>query len=143
MNPAYRPGDKRLKKPKRHTHRDAVRARRAAAKAAPKRRSPAKRASLSADRKGSADCRKRSGGRCEAWNGGDGWSWRCHRAAVHVHHMIGGHGKRGIGISALAEHKQHVCEQCHLDIGGGVGGRKLHRVGGIVPCWTDHYERTR
>ena len=110
-----------------------------------------------ADRAGSTAVRARSGGRCEVVTVGSDWraqviasletgrhpdGW-CIRRAVHVHHMIGGRWKRGIGISALAEHKQHVCDSCHRDITGDVGGRKLLRLGRQVPMWTDRYKRVR
>lgn len=87
--------------------------------------------------------RERSGGRCEVWEFTCRMLLQCRRRAVHVHHMIGGRGKRGIGLSALKEHKQDVCEQCHLDITGDVGGKRLKRVGDVLPRWTDYYERVR
>ena len=68
---------------------------------------------------------------------------RCLRVATQVHHMIGGRGKRGRGISALAEHKQAVCDVCHEEITGGIGGKKLMRIGGDVPLWTDFYRGVR
>ena len=68
---------------------------------------------------------------------------RCTRRATQVHHMIGGRGKRGKGISAFREHKQHVCYRCHQDITGDVGGKRLLREGGSVPLWTDHYRRVK
>ncbi len=42
--------------------------------------------------------------------------WRCHRRAIHVHHLLGGIGVRGRGESALAKHKLHLCDKCHSDI---------------------------
>lgn len=111
-----------------------------------------------ADRIGSDHVKARSGGRCEVvfvegntareetlWFAATGEHprGRCIRNAVHVHHMISGRGKRGIGRSALPKHKQHVCEQCHRDIHGDIGGRRLERVGGVVPHWTDPYRRVR
>lgn len=97
----------------------------------------------SVDRAESLKVQKRSGGRCEVvvWDGHT-WSGQCRRRATQVHHMIGGRGKRGVGLSALSEHKQHVCDTCHLHITGDIGGRKLIRVGGAVPVWTDTYRRT-
>lgn len=68
---------------------------------------------------------------------------RCDRPATQIHHMIGGRGKRGRGISVLAEHKQHVCDECHLGITGDLGGKRLKRIGGPVPHYTDVYERVR
>ncbi|MPZ20107.1 MAG: hypothetical protein GEV06_19650 [Luteitalea sp.] len=96
-----------------------------------------------ADKAGSAQARDRSEGWCEVrWFGATGAiEYRCDRAATQVHHMLSGRGTRGKGLSALKEHKQHVCDQCHLDITGGVGGRKLLRVGGQRPHWTDRYQR--
>ena len=93
--------------------------------------------------------RTRSQGRCEvtvrlsvapdAWMG-----MRCPMQARAVHHMIGGRGMRNVGRSALAKHQQHVCMQCHRDITGGIGGRRLVlRPAGPVPVWTDQYERVR
>jgi hypothetical protein len=64
---------------------------------------------------------------------------RCKRRAVHVHHMLSGNGVRARGKSALAEHKQHLCDQCHSDIHGKV----LRRFGQVEPMWTDEYERVK
>lgn len=88
-----------------------------------------------------AKVRERSQGRCEVevlYRGGGAVECaRCERRAVHVHHLIGGMGKRGIGRSALAKHKVHACERCHSDIHGHV----LVRQGGAVPFWSDAYRR--
>ena len=62
---------------------------------------------------------------------------RCERAALHVHHMLPGAGRRGRGESAKGERKQHVCTRCHSDIGAGI----LKRIGGDERLWTDVYER--
>ena len=100
----------------------------------------------SKDRSESRLVRLRSEGRCEVLFEPDGRHHddpRCNFMASQVHHMIGGRGRRGIGISALKEHKQHVCDDCHRDITGDVGGKKLIRQGGAVPMWTDHYRRVR
>ena len=89
--------------------------------------------------------RARSGGQCEVrWLGatGQGES-RCLHLATQVHHMIGGHGRRARGISMFAEHKQAVCDPCHLGITGDIGGKKLVRIGGVVPHWTDSYRRVK
>ena len=102
------------------------------------------------DRRESAVVRERSGGQCEvrepygirSQTDPLAYTLRCPRYAVQVHHMIGGNGKRGKGISALQEHKQHVCKSCHDDITGRVGGKRLQRIGGVVPLWTDCYERS-
>lgn len=79
-------------------------------------RAARRRARAKADRAGSREVRARSGGRCEVfiWRGLRGM--RCYRRAVHVHHLLSGNGVRGRGDSAKAEHKLHVCVQCHLDI---------------------------
>ena len=94
-----------------------------------------------------AKVKARSGGRCEIvlvftfkkWHGPAWPTPRCTRRAVHIHHMIGGWGKRARGNSQLAEHKQYACAGCHSDITGHV----LKRIGGTVPLWTDCYERTK
>lgn len=110
-----------------------------------------RKARESKDRAENKFVKERSGGRCEVVEivrvGNDaearlGFStglFRCNRRATQVHHMIGGNGKRGRGISALAKHKQHVCDECHLLITGYIGGKKLWREGGMVPLWTDRY----
>jgi len=38
---------------------------------------------------------------------------RCVRRASEVHHMLGGSGRRGVGVSAKAENKLHLCGPCH------------------------------
>lgn len=38
---------------------------------------------------------------------------RCARRASQTHHILGGTGRRGIGESAKAENKLHVCDVCH------------------------------
>lgn len=38
---------------------------------------------------------------------------RCRKTARHIHHLIGGIGKRGVRESALAQNKLHVCEADH------------------------------
>lgn len=89
---------------------------------------------------------ERSCGRCEvrAFDPDATYAWthevRCWRRVDHVHHLIGG-GQRGKGRSALREHKLAICKKCHDDIHGTVGGKKLIRVGGPVPLWTDTYKR--
>lgn len=130
-------------KPEKGTHWQAGRERRQAAKDARKAKGPLQKVRAALDTAGSDQVRARSEGRCEVhWFGVSGRiEYRCDRRAVHVHHMIGGRGKRGIGVSALAEHKQHVCDECHREIGGDVGGKTLKRIGGVVPHWTDRYAR--
>lgn len=103
----------------------------------------------SADRKGSQAVKARSEGQCEvvvehALPGlVSPLRLRCRNRADQVHHMIGGRGNRGIGKSAFAEHKQHVCDTCHRDITGRIGGKKLKRIGGPLPLWTDRYTRVK
>jgi hypothetical protein len=41
---------------------------------------------------------------------------RCARRASQIHHFLGGSGRRGIGESAKAENKLHVCDKCHDEI---------------------------
>lgn len=88
----------------------------------------------SRDERESDKVRKRSGGRCEikAPN-------RCERRGVHCHHMLSGMGVRGRGESALAIRKQMACEKCHSLI----TSKKLRRLGGDPPVWTDSYFRVR
>lgn len=94
---------------------------------------------LATDEDESAKVKVRSGGRCEVvWFGRKARTVkRCDKFAAQLHHMIGGWGKRARGKSILAEHKQHVCNDCHPLITGHV----LRRIGGDVPLWTDEYER--
>lgn len=104
------------------------------------RRVTRKQERLAADRKGSQEARKRSEGRCEVVFMLSIGPRRCFADATQVHHMIGGRGKRGYGISALAEHKQHVCDGCHKDLTPGIGGAKFYRIGGDIPRWDDTYK---
>ena len=55
----------------------------------------------------------RSGGRCEVVLDGK----RCRKAGREVHHLLGGHGQRGRGDSALATHKVHTCVAHHRLMG--------------------------
>ena len=94
------------------------------------------------DKAESVRVRARSGGRCEVREVFLGYAvTQCASQAAHVMHLIGGRGKRGRGISALKEHKLHACAQHHREIDGDLGGKKLKRVGGAVPLWTDFYMR--
>jgi hypothetical protein len=87
-----------------------------------------------ADRRGSAEVKRRSGGRCEIEIAG----LRCPRPAAEVHHHIGGWKLRGRGISALAENKTHACVECHRLITGQVGvGQPLVHVAGNTYQWRD------
>ena len=65
------------------------------------------------DRAESAAVRKSSDGICEIEWAGDRMDFRCNRRAVHVHHELSGRGVRGIGPSALAANKVHVCAEHH------------------------------
>ena len=65
------------------------------------------------DRAESARVKARSDGRCECVVIFEG---RCPRRATEVHHLLGGHGRRGRGASALAENKLHLCARHHRDI---------------------------
>ena len=72
------------------------------------------------DRTERLTCKQRSGGRCEVqvltgpqslWN-----FVRCTRRASENHHLIGGSGRRGKGMSILAAHRLAVCSICHHEI---------------------------
>jgi hypothetical protein len=41
---------------------------------------------------------------------------RCKGRVVHNHHLIGGLGKRNVGISLFSEHRIDTCQKCHQDI---------------------------
>ena len=56
-----------------------------------------------------ATVRRRSGGRCEVVLGDQ----RCRKAGREMHHLLGGHGRRGRGESVLATHKVHACAHHH------------------------------
>lgn len=82
----------------------------------------------------------RSKGRCEVFVVGEG---RCQKKGMAIHHLLGGWGRRARGRSALAEHKQHVCD----GIGGHHGQITAHilrlMVNGDLPRFDDAYERFR
>ncbi len=68
------------------------------------------------DARESAKVKKRSGGRCELRQErfpNNQPHFRCLRAAVAVHHFLGGIGLRGRHGSELARNKIHVCQLCH------------------------------
>lgn len=103
----------------------------------PKRAKPTHAA---ADRRGTAEVKRRSGGRCEVTIACEGTiaSIRCSRPAAEVHHHLGGWKLRGRGLSALAAHKTHACVACHRLITGQVGvGQPLVHVAGNVYRWRD------
>ena len=80
-----------------------------------------KAATAAQDRAESAKVKKRSGGRCEVVCViNEPLERRCHLRASQVHHLISGIGRRNIGKSILAEHKLHVCKNCHEEIHGHV-----------------------
>lgn len=102
------------------------------------------KARVSIDDRESATVKARSGGRCEVGEHFySGYRWlgarRCLRRANHVHHLLGGIGVRGRGESAKAIRKQHVCSDCHSDIGNHV----LVRQGDLVPHFMDTYRRVK
>lgn len=99
-----------------------------------------KQSQIDLDVLGSQEARHRANGQCEIQvllTGG--MAKRCTRKGYHTHHMIGGHGRRGRGISALAKHKQITCARCHSDITQHI----LQHIGGKLPLWTDKYRRIR
>ena len=67
------------------------------------------------DRVENLKVKTRSGGQCEVQA-----PRRCARRAFHVHHLMSGIGRRNMGPSILADHKLHVCENCHAEIHGHV-----------------------
>ena len=82
----------------------------------------------------------RSKGQCEVFVVGVG---RCQKKAISIHHQLAGWGRRARGRSALAEHKQHICDGptgCHRLITGHVL-RLL--INGDLPQWDDAYERVK
>lgn len=60
------------------------------------------------DRQSSDHVRSRSHGRCELPG--------CRQTAAHVHHLLGGHGRRAHGESVLAKNKVHLCVDHHRAI---------------------------
>jgi len=70
-----------------------------------------RKALVARDTAGSEAARVRSGGQCEMRLVGED---QCRRRAVHVHHLIGGIGVRGVSAeSASAKAKLHLCLVCH------------------------------
>jgi hypothetical protein len=90
------------------------------------------------DEKENVKVKARSGGRCEVvWFGKKARKVaRCPKVAAQIHHMYGGSGVRARGKSLKAEHKQHVCNDCHPLITSKV----LRRIGAEERLWTDEYE---
>lgn len=87
----------------------------------------------------------RSGGQCEVqvfvrFYGDKAISKRCALRASQIHHQLGGWGRRARGRSALAEHKQHLCDKCHADVTSHV--LRL-QVRGDLPKYSDIYERVK
>lgn len=67
-------------------------------------------------------CHLRSGGRCEVIEviakpeQSAIVKKRCKGKAVHNHHLIGGVGRKNVGVSILADHRIDCCIRCHQDI---------------------------
>lgn len=57
--------------------------------------------------------------------------YRCLKSARHIHHFLGGTGRRGVKASALAINKLHVCEADHDLITRHI----------LQPHWTDVNDR--
>lgn len=77
----------------------------------------AKRARIKVrDLKARDQVKLRSSGRCEVIVYGR----RCTRSAFHVHHLLGGIGRRGVGLSASWRTQLHVCRTCHAELHGHV-----------------------
>lgn len=85
------------------------------------------------DERESEKVKARSGGRCEVVVDGR----RCSRRAFEVHHLLGGHGVRGRGLSAKAAAKQHCCQVCH----SAITSHRIQRIGSAVPHYTDRYRK--
>lgn len=82
-----------------------------------------KKAAVTAeDTKQRERCHARSGWRCEVWEviprpeSSAIVTKHCKGKVVNNHHLIGGHGRRNVGKSILAEHRIDVCQKCHQDI---------------------------
>lgn len=71
-------------------------------------------------------CHVRSGGRCEVIfahfrpEASEIRYVQCRGRALHNHHLMGGNGRRNVGVSILAEHRLDTCSKCHGDIGDGL-----------------------
>lgn len=87
------------------------------------------------DRAENEKARRRANGRCEIFVVGEGW---CTKRDQETHHMISGIGRKKVGRSLLAEHKQRCCTECHRLITNNV--LKV-LTEGRVPRWNDPYER--
>jgi len=82
-----------------------------------------KRAKQSVEDRENKRVRERSKGQCEVrhiynWmdlslRHGSTRCSPCQRRASEIHHMLGGSGRRGVGESAKAENKLHLCGPCH------------------------------
>lgn len=93
---------------------------------------------VSTDKQEDKLVKARSQGQCEVFVVGDG---RCQKKGMSIHHMLSGWGRRARGRSALAEHKQHVCD-------GPTGHHRLITghllkllVSSDLPRFDDAYER--
>lgn len=106
-----------------------------------------------ADRQGSREARKRSGGQCEVWEEGEVppeiirggiLRGRCAYPAEHVHHLLKGRGTRLSAEGVKAERKQHICSEYHREIDAVLGGAKLIlQQTGPLPRWDDCYKRVK
>ncbi len=104
---------------------------------------------MSIDRAERKKCHQRSGGRCEVIEAklkpesSAIIFQRCRGRASQNHHLLGGHGRRNIGDSILAEHRLDVCAVCHSEINAGVlrvvpppdNGPALYRFAATVRYW--------
>lgn len=71
-------------------------------------------------RRQDAIVKKRSGGRCEVSVGSRALAGpRCTGRAVHIHHILGGNGRRDRGLSQQNQWKLHLCTRCHTAIHDG------------------------
>jgi len=91
------------------------------------------------DRLENAKVKERSEGQCEIYWTDGAVEVRCSWDASQIHHMLSGNGVRARGPSLLSEHKQHCCASCHHLI----TVKKLRRVGGEAPHYTDTYRRVK
>jgi hypothetical protein len=70
-------------------------------------------------RKQQAEVSARSRGQCELCEAELGV--RCTYPATDIHHLLGGHGRRNVGESALAKNLIHICREHHIDVHNHVG----------------------
>lgn len=70
-------------------------------------------------RKQQAEVFARSRGQCELCEAELGV--RCTYPATDIHHLLGGHGRRNVGESALAKNLIHICREHHRDTHDRIG----------------------